>query len=276
MARSFSDIQLGITTAIAAEPALAGITSTSNTSIWGQFRDVIASSLQISEQLADVQELRMNTIADEAVPGTPSWLRRRVLEWQYGDTIQLNQDLTLSYLVEDETKRIVTRCSVQEVNDTREVLLKVAKGDIGNLSPLTLLERQGLEAYLARVKFAGIHLVVVSLQGDRIVTGVSVFYDAQYVVADVKANVLKAINTYYEQLPFDGNLVLTKLTDAIQAVDGVTDVQLGSVIARPATTSVTDPSLMPITRVYNAQSGYLVPETQAGYTLADTVQMFPA
>lgn len=276
MARTFLDIQQQITTAIQTNPLLAGLSSTSQTSIWGQFRDVFASVLQLNDQLGDLQEARMNTIADEAVPGTPSWLQRQVLKWQYGDTIQLNADLTLTYAAVDPSKNIVTRVSVQELDDTREVLLKVAKGTTGNLSPLTSAEALALRTYLERIKFAGIHLVVVTLQGDRVVTPVTVYYDAQYVAADVLTAVKAAIEAYYANLPFDGNLVLSKLEDAIQAVTGVTDVVLGDVVARVYTTPVNDPSLVPIARTYNAQSGYLVTETAAGYTLDDTLTLIPA
>ncbi|WP_046245016.1 hypothetical protein [Hymenobacter terrenus] len=276
MARTFLEIQQQITENIQASPVLTNLTSTSQTSIWGQFRDAIASVLQLNEQLQDAQEARMNTIADEAVPGTPAWLQRQVLKWQYGDTIRLNSDLTFSYPVVDTSKNIVSRVSVQELDDTREVLIKVAKGVTGNLAALTPAERLALKSYLERIKFAGIHLVVVSLPGDPVVTPVQVFYDAQFVADEVEAAVKQAIEDYYATITFDGNLVLSKLEDAIQAVKGVSDVVLGDVTARVYTTAVDDPTLTPIVRTYNAQSGYLVAETAAGYSLEDTITLIPA
>lgn len=275
MARTIQQIKADMLAYIATKPTLPStLSSTSQTSIWGQFVDAISSSIQVAEQLGDIQEARMNVIADEAVPGTPEWLDRQVRRWQYGDQINLNADLTFSYTVVDPTKRIVTRCAIQEIVSTREVLVKAAKdGGNGTLTKLLSQEKTSLISYLNDIKFAGIHIRVVSENADRAVIAAQIYYSGQYIEADVKADVVAAIDNYLANIEFNGTLFLTKLVDAIQNVTGVLDVKLGDVVARPDVVAINDPSLRPVQRIYEAQAGYIVSETLAGSTLNDTLVM---
>ena len=275
MARTKDQINTEMLTALAANAATAALTSTSQTSVWGQFKDAIVSVLQVNDQLADVQEQTLNRIADEAVPGTPAWLYRQAFKFQSGDAINLNSDLTFSYPVPDDTKKIITRCSIQQLDDTREVLIKIAKGVTGSLAPLTAQELSSFKAYMNRIKFAGTHLLPISLAADRIVTRIEIYYAGELQETDVKENVITAINLFYQNIQFDGAMYISKLVDAIQAVPGIKDVQVLSAVARPATVAVNDASLSEIVRFYNPQAGYIVPETATGYTLDDTLTLIP-
>lgn len=276
MARTKAQIKADMLAAVAGSTVLSGL-STSATGVWMQLVDAIVSVLQISEQLGDVQEARLNTIADQAVPGTPAWLQRQVFNWQFGDQIQINADFSISYAEPDATKRLVTRCSVQEVSQDRQVLVKVAKGSTNTtLEPLAADELASLRGYLQRIKYAGTYLLPISLNSDKITSEVTVYYDAQYVAADVKAAVIAAVQNYYANIAFDGTFFLSKLQDTIQGVQGVTDVVLRTVSARADTTPQGSPGIQPIARTYQAQSGYLTAESTAGYTLEDTISLIPA
>jgi enhancing lycopene biosynthesis protein 2 len=270
MARTFDQIKTEIIDAVATQPSLSTtLTSTSQTSIWRQLVDAFTSTLLTNDQLADVQLAKLNTIADEAVPGTPAWLQRKVLEFQYGDQLVINPDFTISYPIQDPSKCIVTRCSVKQVDVDRQVLVKVAKGTGGSLLPLSTAELNALKAYLERIGFAGINLVSISLPGDRLICQAELYVDGEFVVADVKNNVISAINSYLANLAFDGTLYLTRIEDIIQSVAGIKDVKINAVKCRSYLDSIT--SAQTISRFYETQSGYLVAETAPGHSLADTL-----
>jgi hypothetical protein len=275
MAQTKKEIYDEIIAAISAQPTLATVlTSTSNVAIWNQIATAYASVLQTSQALGDLQEVTLNKVADEAVPGTPAWLQRTVKKFQFGDKVEVNADLTISYPVVDPTKRIITQCSIQENLVDREVLVKVATGDTAAaLKPITAQQLSSLKAYIQKVKFAGIRVSTISLDADRIYAALSVYYAGELDPLVVKAAVIAAISTYLQTLPFDGQIYLSKLQDAIQAVPGVNDITLDSILARPYSTAITNPGLQPVTRVYASQAGYIIPEDTPGYTLTDSITM---
>jgi hypothetical protein len=176
--------------------------------------------------------------------------------------------------VVDPTKRIITQCSIQENLVDREVLVKVATGDTAaTLKPITAQQLSSLKAYIQKVKFAGIRISTISLEADRLYAALSVYYAGELDPLVVKVAVIAAISTYLQTLPFDGQIYLSKLQDAIQAVPGVNDITLDSIIARPYSTAITNPGLQPVTRVYASQAGYIIPEDTPGYTLTESITM---
>jgi hypothetical protein len=275
MARTFEQIDTEITSAIAADTNLNGLNSTSQVSLWKLFKDAIAQVLQVNDQLQDAKLLELNRIADEAVAGTSYWLRRKVYEFQYGDQLQVNTDFSVGYPSIDTSKNIITRVSVKQLEDSRDVLVKVAKGDT-TLTPLAPTELAALKAYINKLKFAGTIIRPISLTSDFIAVNAEIYYFAEYIEADVKAAVIVALNNFLKTLEFDGTMYLTKLVDALQLVPGVKDVRLISAVARPYTTDADDTSLQPIERIYETNSGYLVADTTTGYTPEETITMIPA
>lgn len=272
MARTAQQIDTEILAALNSTPALAALNSTSQVSLWKLFKDAIASVLLVNDQLADVQQATLQAIADSATSGTAAWLQRKVLDFQYGDTVRINPNFSATYPTHDPAKQLITRCSVKQFDDTRIVLVKVAKGTT-TLAPLTALELSALKAYLAKVKHAGTIVRPISLEADRMIANIEIYYDGQYIQATVQAAVIAAVNGFLQNLEFDGTMYLSKLEDALQQVIGVKDIVLKSIIARPYTTALNDPGLVPIERLYETNSGYLVPETAPGYGLADTISL---
>lgn len=273
MARSSTQIQNQILAEVANQPALAGLTSTSQTSIWRMFVNVVSSALMVSEQLWDVKQVELEAIAAQAVAGTASWLQRQVLNFQLSDQVQVNPNYSVSYPVTDTTKRVVTRCSVKQLPQSREVLVKVAKGSQTALQPLLQTEKDALTSYLTKLQFAGTYLSVISLEADRLVADLDIYFDAEYVQAVVKAGVIDAVNNFLKSLEFDGVLYKTKLVDAIQSVPGVVDVAVNGLVARPFVINRNDPSVVPFERIYETDAGYIIAETATGYTLDDTINM---
>jgi hypothetical protein len=290
MARSIAIIKQQIIDAKNGEELLAGLNSPSQSSLWNLWAYITAVAINLHEQLWDIFQTEIETIASSAAPGTPQWLRDKTLKFQYSATnpqiLQLI-DFIPQYTVVDPTLRLVTQCSVK-LEGNRIVLLKVAKGTdtltplgIETIPPNTLdnnPEINALKTYIENIKFAGTSIQVISLQADRLQVYADVYYDGQYVLGTVKDNVKTAIATYLKNLPFDGLVSNTKLIDAIQAVQGVLDVQLQKLGARafeqsPLTTTNLVDSYTVLCRNYATIAGYIIPEDATGFTLDDTLNV---
>tara|TARA_R110001632_G_scaffold5594_6_gene22701 strand:- start:2220 stop:3089 length:870 start_codon:yes stop_codon:yes gene_type:complete len=278
MARSITDIQNEIITAIQADATLSGLTSTSAVAIWRLVTRVIAASLETEEQINDVFKLELEKIAREAVPGTAEWLQKRVLEFQYSATSpQITQvvDGRVTYPVLNTALRVVTAAAVKEQANGR-VLVKAAKDDgSGNLTPLIAAEKVALEAYLSRIGFVGIPIDVTSQQPDRVrLTGFKIYYLRQYTLASIKAAVNLTVATYLKEISttnFDGIIVRSELIDRLQLVTGVvtiSDYNAGPILRDFATVA---PSGVFINVQRETAAGYAIAEDATGYTLDDEI-----
>ena len=265
MARSISVIKQQLLDAKNAEAALAGLTSTSQVSIWNAQLRVQATVINLFEQLQDIFKAEIEAIADATAPSTPSWVQDRVFKFQYDaadpQIIQL-VDFVPAYPVVDATKRIVTRCSVK-TDDNKQVNVKVAKSEPPAV--LSTAEANALKSYLDHIMPAGVSVNLVNLVSDKLYVEADIYYDGQY-ASIISDNVITAMKAFLAAIPFDGIMKLSSLTDAIQDVAGVNDVVLKNVKARRDDVlfaSATDLVLNydVITRSWDAYAGYIVEET---------------
>lgn len=229
---------------------LADITSNSKVAIWRLWAHVVAVACFVEESLWDAFKVELEAIAASAPAGTTRWYRDRILEFQFGDQLEYISN-RYRYAVEDLTKRIVALCAVTERNDGL-VLVKAAKLVNDVPTQLDAAEKTALEAYARLIKFAGVRLTVISEPADILRLVYDIHYDAQVPLATVQNDVAEAIDNHIENLPFDGILSITRLTDAIQAVSSVVDPFFIS-----ATGTEVGSTPESIVREYNSTAGYL-------------------
>lgn len=278
MARTWEVIKQQMLDKMATLPALSGLTSNSQVSIYGNLFTVNAMETAILEQLIDAYKVQFEESIKAQAIGSAPWLRAKVLEFQNGDYVELNTtDFTIAYPTIDETKQIITRCSVKETGNLI-IQAKVAKSD----PPVALSggEKTALEDYLSIIKPAGIRIDVVSLTSDKLYVNGTIYYSGQY-SSVIQTNVEAAITAYMENLSsvenFNGVVKVTDLYDAIQAVEGVEDVNIIEIGARPDTTTFASRTVIyklstgVNIREYETLSGYIVEETTSGQTFADTL-----
>ncbi len=275
MARQIATIQNTIITQVQATPELAQANSTSNRAIWRLWTFIVATAVNILEQLMDTFTGTMNTLAAQAVPGTPAWVQAQVFKFQYSTVtpyqVQL-LNLIPTYSVIDPTSQIITRCSVK-TDLAGNVNIKVAKQN----PPIALItaELNALQSYMNTVGYAGINYNVISLNPDQIMIAANIYYKGQY-NAVIAGNVTTAITAFLASLPFDGSLRISDLEIAIKNVVGVNDVVLTGVRVRrdvDVFAAGTDLVLgsQTISRLYSSVAGYLVAETTSGQTLTNTL-----
>lgn len=279
MARSIALIQQQIIDNVQADPVLGPqLTSSSKRAIWRLMTFIVAASIGMVEQLIDIFKASVEATAAAAAPASFTWLQAQIFKFQYSvDSPQVVQFINFApvYPVVDETLRIITRCSVTTTL-SNTVLIKVAKGTIPG--PLSAGEVTALNAYINPpngIGVAGINYIISSKESDKLYVKANIFYQGTY-SSVIKQTVTDAINAYLANLEFNGQVKVSDLEKAIRVVPGVNDVLLVDVKARPDTTAFASGSYLVqnnnvTSRLWNTVSGYIVPETTAGSTLADSL-----
>jgi hypothetical protein len=289
MARATTTIQSTIINAVQADPNLydptntdptkQGLTSTSQVAKWKLWTFVVAQAQNLFEQLVDLFKAEVEATVFSAAPGTPQWVQKQVLYFQYNasipQVIQLNTTtLAPEYPIVNPAYRIITQCSVT-TNLNKTALVKVAKA---GPSALSTPERNALTSFLDKICFAGVKFKVISVAADFIMLTYDIYYDGQY-SASIAQSTYDAINGFLatsNSTNFDGTISLSKLEDIIQAVPGVRDVVAKQVEVRPASVVAANAYKMVnanqvLLRNYNPFAGYMIVDTDAGRTLADTL-----
>jgi hypothetical protein len=278
MARSIEVIKQQLVDFKETLSALDDLTSNSQVSVWGNILHTAAVEIAILEQLIDAYVASLEeTISAQAI-GTPTWIRAKILEFQNGDFVELNTTtFEIAYPEIDEALKIITRCSVKETGNLI-IQAKVAKSD----PPVALSggEQTALGDYISIIKPAGIQINVVSLTSDKLYVVGTIYYSGQY-SSVIQTNVEAALTLYMENLSsaenFDGIVKLVDINDAIQAVEGVEDVNITEVGARADTVAFASRTVIyklstgVNIREYETVAGYVIEETTSGSTFADTL-----
>lgn len=276
MSRSINQIQTEILNKKNELSGLSGLTSTSQVSIFNLWSYVTATAIYVQESLWDIFKSELETDIANAPIGTDNWVQAQAYKFQYDSVtpqiIHLSENFVPSYDVIDTTKQIITRASIKTLPN-RIVSVKVAKNEPPEA--LNTLELASFKSYLDEISFAGVKYNAVSLDPDQLMVGATVYYNGQY-SSTISADTITAINNYLIQLPFDENVKVTKIEDAIQAVPGVTDVTINNLSLRidsipfSAATYLVQNNTEYFNK-YPTYAGYAIPEETPGYTLSDTL-----
>ncbi len=95
---------------------LDDLTSGSKVAVWRLWAYLTSVAIYIHELLWDNFKVVIEEIAAAAPAGTPRWYQKKMFEFQSGDSL-VYVDNQYVYDPIDETKRIVTRCAIEERPD---------------------------------------------------------------------------------------------------------------------------------------------------------------
>jgi len=288
MARTIATIQAQIVAAVQAQkslydpansdPTKQGLTSTSTVSIWYLWTYIQATAINIFEQLLDVFKTEVETIVALAAAGTPQWIQKQVLNFQWSATspqiIKFSTDNFYPYYeAVNPALRIVNQCSVA-TTPNKLALIKAAS----NSTALTAPQLAALTSYLDFINFAGVYFQLRSVAADFIMLGYDIYYDGQY-ASTIQADCEKALTDFLSTSninDFNGVIKLSSVEDVLQGVTGVKDVvarqvevRAYNVLAANATVMVAARST--VLRSFTPFAGYMIVDTDAGRTLADTL-----
>jgi hypothetical protein len=259
MARTVQEVYAAIVADKDSRPELAALTSTSATALWRLWCYVVAVAIVVHEQLWDVFKAEVEDIANRAIPGSLRWYADRAREFQFGFNLAFDP-ATYRYFYLDTASdaaiaaRIVAQVSVQEVftSNFTGVRVKVAKAAGEELEPLDTDELNTFTTYMQRIRFAGVAMDFVSQNPDDVRANLRLYYDGTVPLLTIQERVETALQQYLKGIPFDGLLNRNRFIDALQFTEGVRDVEVLSLAAKPNGSSIWSE----VIRQYAPASGY--------------------
>lgn len=227
MARTLNDIQSEIIDNIRSYPVLSAL-GNSASSIWRLIVYIISYAAWTLEVLFDLHSTEVSSIIADMKPHTARWYATKAKLFQFGSDLIPDSDQYDNTDKTDEeiaASRIVAYSAVVELE--RKLLIKVAKEE-DDLGPLDGVELKAFSEYISRIKDAGVQTEIISEPADNLRLSIDIYYNplvldalGQRLDGTNQTPVADAIRAYLKNLPFNGQLVLAFLTDAMQAVDGV-------------------------------------------------------
>lgn len=242
MARTRAEIEQEIEDQKAADATLLAVSSVSSTSVWGAIKKVIAYCVWVFETLMDKYQAEINQNASAAVYGHDEWWAKKMLEFQYGDSLAI-QDTDgkkrMFYPVVDPSKQIIKRASIKDDGKGGSVI-KIAKESGSTLVALTTSEFNAAKSYVNKQQPAGTKITLQSKNTDVAKYFITIYYDPLVPLEDIgsvlgiETNVETAMNNYHKNIDFDGGVDLRKLEDALQAISGIDSFVTTNAEAKPA------------------------------------------
>jgi hypothetical protein len=273
MARTISQIKQQILTEKATYSELNVLNNPSTTSLFNLWAYITAVCISVLENLQDVFITEVETIVNRGVVGSKAWLDYQIRRFQYTNILILDTVTFLyKYANSDVSKEIISRVSISDgINN--DIIIKVAK----NEPPATLTtdEMNALNSYLKQIVTAGVTTTLISTNSDKVRLYAQIYYEGQYSTV-IKDNVIIGINNYLATLPFDTQIRVSSIQDAIQNILGVKDVIINNLEVRTDSTALGSGSKLVVnnqvlTRQVNLYSGYAVEETTALNGFIDTL-----
>jgi len=249
----------------------------SQAGIFNMIADIFAILMNVAEQLWDSMSASISDTVVKGGVGTGRWWRERVLEFQNGDVLKYLNGVYY-YDVINAEKRLVTFCSVTETG-SKTIQIKVAKGTTP--TKLTTPELTGaLKDYVDFLRFAGTQIDLISLDADKCYIEATVYYSGQY-FSTIEDSVKSAITNYFNSISagenFNGAVIVSEVSKAIQSVEGVSYVKINTIKVRQDTVPFASAyTLFNLSTgvnnvLVNTYAGYVVEENTAGQTLTDSL-----
>jgi hypothetical protein len=177
-------------------------------------------------------ELIVSQNAKNSRPHTIQWYREKAMTFLDGLPLQWIDgqfQYNLTGITDIEARRVIDRCAVLESNNG-ELVIKVASDNDGILEPLANPQLVRFEAYLKQIKDAGNRIRVINSFPDSLKISLTVYVDP--LIIDLQTGrllstpediypVKDAINSYLDNLEFDGAFVKTFFQDYLQKATGV-------------------------------------------------------
>lgn len=243
MARSINEIKKTMTDAFMADadirekyglPADATFDeSFSSVSLENILFYIVAACCHVLEVFFDTHKSEVDAKISRAVVASVPWYHKQALQFQYGDSLVFD-DITQQfvYAAQDSKKQVVKYVAVRDRGTSIQMLVAGEKDS--RPEPLSDDVLTAFKNYMNRVKIAGVVLAIRSLPSDTISISATIYVDPLSIdrngtrISDGSKPVETAIENYLKGILYGGTFNKTRLVDAIQSVEGVTDVELFS------------------------------------------------
>ncbi|HOI27094.1 MAG TPA: hypothetical protein PLN63_05300 [Paludibacteraceae bacterium] len=185
---------------------------------------IVAVAIWTMEVLFDKHKEEVKAYIDEMKPHSLRWYVNKAKAYRHGYSLVDGTDSYSEELTEEQLEvcQVVKNAATVEKNAI--VYIKVASAAP---APLTSEQLEGLEAYLAEVKDAGVVLRVRNEDADHYRATINIRYNPMVInssgggIVTGGEPVREKVISFLASLPFNGEYRNDKLIDAIQAIDGV-------------------------------------------------------
>ena len=250
MARNTEEIKKEMTDAFMADPVIReryqlkeGDTfrsAFSDVSLENLLFFIVAGAHHILERLFAGFREDVERTLERSIVATVPWYYHQALAYQHGDKLVLDEaTMRYHYPTVDDRRQVVKYASVRDLGGSIQILVSGQKD--GLPEPLSKDILTAFEAYIRTIKPAGVVISIRSAPADHVRISASISIDPLLISSDGvryrdgSRPVEEAIHAYLRGITFGGTFNKTRLVDAIQAVEGVTDVLLGDCSARTST-----------------------------------------
>lgn len=243
MARTVAEIKKTMTDAFMADATIREKYGLKEGSTWnGSFSSVsleniiffiVAACCHVLESIFELYIKDVDEKISMAVVASVPWYYKMAKTFQYGDQLVLNETTQqYGYAIIDESKQVVKYAAVRDRGTSVQILVSGDK----NGMPVALSNDvlTVFKQYMNRVKVAGVILGITSKRGDYLSIEANISVDPLvideegYRLSDGTKPVESAIEEHLKNIKYGGTFNKTKLVNAILAVDGVEDVELGT------------------------------------------------
>lgn len=243
MARTVAEIKKTMTDAFMADATIREKYGLKEGSTWnGSFSSVsleniiffiVAACCHVLESIFELYIKDVDEKISMAVVASVPWYYKMAKAFQYGDQLVLNETTQqYGYAIIDESKQVVKYAAVRDRGTSVQILVSGDK----NGMPVALSNDvlTVFKQYMNRVKVAGVILGITSKRGDYLSIEANISVDPLVIdeeghrLSDGTKPVESAIEEHLKNIKYGGTFNKTKLVNAILAVDGVEDVELGT------------------------------------------------
>lgn len=246
MARDINEIQQQILDARAAAPelsalevlttqeqAVTGANSSSKVAGWRQWVFIFSMVIFNLEQLWDAFKKEVDDLIARTRPHTVNWYRGKALDYMFGVELVPETDYYDTSGMTNEqiqaAKIIANAAPVKEVlYGNGRLRMKVVRMVDGEYAPLTPEQLTAFDAYINTVSDAGTLVEPTSGDADMLKLQMNVYFDPQVLNPlgqrlDGTDNtpLQNGIKNYLKSLKFNGSLILTKLENELETIDGI-------------------------------------------------------
>ncbi|MBQ9255016.1 MAG: hypothetical protein IJ180_09625 [Bacteroidales bacterium] len=159
--------------------------------------------------------------------GTKQWWHKMSLAWQKGYQVEVDTDGGVGYAIDDASARIIKYSAI--VPDGRTIYVKVAKDSDGELTALSSAELIEFSSYINAIKPLGIKVIGQSMDACVLSVNMKVYYYGERDSAEIEKSIKISVETYINNIVFGGVVFKNKVIDAVQQVEGVSDVEMSSI-----------------------------------------------
>lgn len=229
--------------------------------------EIVALAIFIHELFFDQHAKEIDERLANEKAGTLPWYRTMALRFQYGFDLVTDEDYFDNGTATPEqiaVSKIIKYAAVNEAADTSRVILKIAGEVDGVLSNFTNPSQvEAIEHYVEEFRVAGVPVTIINYLPDRLYLNIQIKRDAlvldQTGMSILNANypINEALKEFMKELKFNGELMLSALTDKLQLVPGVLDatiVSAQSAWINPSINGYDIPQPIFISKI--AESGY--------------------